>query len=58
MSHIPIAFGVLGVLATFYALALTFDAKTRDLRTRHSDPKPESHSMSVLERLTRWWRAR
>ena len=39
MRHIPIAFNVLGILATLYVLALTFDAKTRRLRAA-SRPQP------------------
>jgi hypothetical protein len=38
VSHIPIAFDVLGILATLYVLALTFEAKTRDLRTQRPGP--------------------
>ena len=38
MSHIPIAFDVLGVLATLYVLAVTFEAKARDSRTRRRSP--------------------
>ena len=34
MIHIPIAFYLLGALATLYALALWFQVKTRGSRTR------------------------
>jgi hypothetical protein len=54
VSHIPIAFDVLGILATLNVLAVTFEAKTKGLRTRPPGPGPESHSMNLLERLTHW----
>jgi len=38
VSHIPIAFYLLGAVATLYVLALRFQVKTRESRTRRPLP--------------------
>lgn len=43
VSHIPIAFYLLGVFAALYVLAVTLEAKARDSRMRPRRPGPESH---------------
>lgn len=44
MSHIPIAFSLLGVLAALYAPVLAWEAKGRRARARRTEFRPDNHT--------------
>jgi hypothetical protein len=46
MSHIPIAFFLLGVIAALYALVNSFSVKTKNSRRRRPGSRPKANSMS------------